>query len=296
MLATLVPKPFHKPNWVYAEKYDGDRMLAYKENERVRLLSRNGKDRTDRFPEIAAVIEKLRPASLLLDGEVVVFDGRGVSRFQLLQQGKGEPTYAVFDCLYADGKDLRREPLSARRLTLEQVVPSNGVLLLSRRLAENGLQAYKIAKRRGYEGLVAKDFSSPYVEKRSKLWLKVKVHQEDEFIIAGFTAPEGSREYFGALVLGAYDQGKLRYVGKVGTGFDEETLASLYGKFREVVRTTDPFVELPRDRGITFLEPRLVAQISYQEWTADRRLRQPVFLGLRDDKRPEEVLLPEAGT
>lgn len=221
MLATLVPQPFHKPGWVYEEKYDGDRMLAYKEDKRVRLISRNGKDHTDRFRQLAMAIEKLRPALLLLDGEVVVLDRQGVSRFQLLQQGKGEPIYAIFDCLYDDGKDLRREPLSGRRQVLEQVVPPKDGLLLSHRLAENGLEAYEIAKRRGYEGLVAKDLSSPYVEKRSKFWLKVKVRKEDEFIIAGFTPPEGSRKYFGALLLGAYDKGKLRYVGKVGTGFDE---------------------------------------------------------------------------
>jgi bifunctional non-homologous end joining protein LigD len=268
MLATLVPEPFHKPGWVYEEKYDGDRMLAYKEGGRVRLFSRNAKDRTAKFPEIAAAIEKLRPDSLLLDGEIVVFDRKDVSRFQLLQQGNGEPVYAVFDCLYADGKDLRREPLSARRHILEQVIRANGVLLLSHRLAENGLEAYKIAKRRGYEGLVAKDLSSPYVEERSHYWLKVKAHQEDEFVIGGFTAPEGSRKYFGALLLGAYEKGKLRYVGKVGTGFDQETLVSLYKRFQPHVRSKPAFFDPPRERNVTFLDPRLVGQISYQEWTA----------------------------
>jgi bifunctional non-homologous end joining protein LigD len=293
MLATLVPHPFHKPGWAYEEKYDGDRMLAYKEGQRVRLLSRNAKDHTIKFPKIAAAIGKLRPVTLLLDGEVVVFDRKGVSRFQLLQQGKREPVYVVFDCLYAEGKDLRREPLSTRRRALEQAV-SNGVLLHSRRLAENGLEAYKIAKRRGYEGLIAKSLSAPYVERRSKLWLKVKVRHEDEFIIAGFTAPEGSRKYFGALLLGAYEKSKLRYVGKVGTGFDKETLAFLYKKFQPLIRSKPALVDPPRDRNVTFLKPRLVAQICYQEWTADQKLRQPVFLGLRDDKRPEDVVLPEA--
>jgi bifunctional non-homologous end joining protein LigD len=294
MLATLVPKPFDKPGWVYEEKYDGDRMLAYKQEKRVRLVSRNGKDYTDRYPKIYAALEKFESDSLLLDGEVVVFDLKGVSRFQLLQQSKGEPVYAVFDCLYSDGKDLRSEPLSARRHVLEQLIPSNGSLLLSRRLSENGLEAYKVAKQRGYEGVVAKDDSSPYVEKRSKLWLKVKVHQEDEFVIAGYTAPGGSREHFGALLLGAYEKGKLKYVGKVGTGFDEVTLASLYKKFKPFSRNKPALVDPPRERNVTFLAPRLVAQISYQEWTADRKLRQPVFLGLRDDKNPEDVHFPEA--
>jgi len=293
MLATLVPEPFDKPGWVYEEKYDGDRILAYKEENRVRLLSRNGKDRTDSFPRIAEAIRILRPATLLLDGEVVVFDRKRVSRFQLLQQGKGEPVYAVFDCLFHEGKDLRSEPLSTRRAVMEKSLGSSKVLLPSHKLATNGLEAFRMAKRRGYEGLVAKDVSSSYVEARSNKWLKVKVHQEDEFVIAGFTKPAGSRQHFGALLLGAYDKGKLHYVGKVGTGFDQKALATLYQKFQPFVRSQPALVDPPREKGVAFLAPRLVAQISFQEWTADRKLRQPVFLGLRDDKRPQDVLLPE---
>lgn len=293
MLATLVAKPFDEPGWVYEEKYDGIRVLAYKEAKSVTLLSRNDVDRTGDFPDVVAAIAKLRSASLLLDGEVVVFDRNKVSRFQLLQQSKGDAFYAVFDCLYADGADLRQEPLSGRRKTLEKVVPTNGALLLSRRLSANGFKAYKLAKQRGYEGLVAKDGSSPYVEQRSKHWLKVKVHQEDEFVIVGFTAPQGSRQHFGALLLGAYEDAKLRYVGKVGTGFDENTLAALHKKFQPLVVDKTALVDLPRENDVTFLKPKLVAQISYQELTADKKLRQPVFLGLRDDKRPKEVVLPE---
>ena len=295
MLATLVTEPFDKPGWVYEEKYDGDRILAYKEGARVLLLSRNSKDNTGRFPNIAAAIGKLRPTALLLDGEVVVFDKKRVSRFQLLQQDRGEPRYAVFDCLFADGKDLRREPLSARRRALERVVSSKGVVLLSRRLAANGLAAYEIAKRDGYEGLVAKDLSSSYVGKRSRSWLKVKVHQEDEFVIVGYTSPAGSRKYFGSLLLGAYANGKLHYVGKVGTGFSEATLATLYRQFQPLVSDVVALVDPPRERGVTYLRPHLIAQISYQELTADRRLRQPAYLGLRDDKRAKDVRLPGAG-
>ena len=168
-------------------------MLAYKEGDRVQLLSRNAIDRTERFPKIAAAILALRPATLL-DGEMVVFDKNGVSRFQLLQKGKGEAVFAVFDCLYESGKDLRRQPLSLRRAVLEKAIASNARLKSSRRLAPNGLKAYREAKRKGYEGLVAKDASSPYVEGRSSSWLKVKVHQEDEFVIVGYTAPSGARK------------------------------------------------------------------------------------------------------
>jgi bifunctional non-homologous end joining protein LigD len=294
MLATLVAKPFHLANWVYEEKYDGDRLLAYKEGTLIRLLSRNAKDRTMRFPKIAAAIQNLKPVSLLLDGEVVVFDRRRISRFQLLQENKGEPTFALFDCLYIDGRDLRHEPLSERRRILEEVATFARPLLLSHRLDRNGLKAYEIAKRRGYEGLVAKDLLSPYIEKRSKFWLKVKVHQEDEFVIGGFTQPQGQRQYFGALLLGAYKRGKLLYVGKVGTGFDRVNLRSLYQKFKPLVRTNSAFSDPPSEKGIAFLAPRLVAQVSYQELTADHRLRQPVFLGLRDDKKADEISLPAA--
>ena len=293
MLATLVPDAFDKPGWVFEEKYDGDRILAYKEGTRVRLLSRNGKERTDRFPRIAAAIAALEPRTLLLDGEVVVFDRGQVSRFQLLQQSAGEPVYAVFDCLFRDGKDLRQEPLFARRAAMERAVGSSATLLPSRRLAANGLEAFRAAKRRGYEGLVAKDTSSAYVEGRSTKWLKVKVHQEDEFVICGYTKPAGSRQHFGALLLGAYEGGELHYVGKVGTGFDAATLARLYRRFQPLVRTRTAFADPPREKGSVFIAPKLVAQISYQEWTADRKLRQPVFLGLRDDKSAQDVLLPK---
>ena len=292
MLATLVARPFDRTGWAYEEKYDGDRILAYKQGTRVRLLSRNGKDRTERFPQIVAAIAKLRPQTLLLDGEVVVFDRQRISRFQLLQQGSGQAVYAVFDCLYCAGKDLRNAPLFTRRAVLQRSVGGSRLLLLSRQLASNGLEAYRIAKRKGYEGLVAKDRASPYVEGRSKYWLKVKVHQEDEFIICGYTKPAGARECFGALLLGAYEGPRLHYVGKVGTGFDRKTLAALHRKFQPLVRSRAALVDPPREKGIAFLAPRLIAQVSFQEWTADRKLRQPVFLGLRDDKEPRDVTLP----
>ena len=292
MLATLVAEPFHKRGWVFEEKYDGDRLLAYKVRDRVRLLSRNGKDRTRRFPRVAAAIASLHSQALILDGEVVVFDSKGVSRFQLLQQDNADAVYAVFDCLFRDGKDLRREPLSVRRAVMKTAIGSSQMLIPSHRLAANGLDAFRTAKRRGYEGLVAKDPASPYVEARSTKWLKVKVHQEEEFVICGYTKPAGARQHFGALLLGAYGENKLHYVGKVGTGFDESTLAALYKRFQPLVRSKVALIDAPRERGVVFIAPKLVAQISFQEWTADRKLRQPVFLGLRNDKSAQDVLLP----
>jgi len=292
MLATLVAEPFDRPGWVYEEKYDGYRILAYKEDARVRLESRNAKDRTDTFRGIADAIARLKDATLLLDGEAVVFDRRDVSRFQLLQRG-GEPALAVFDCLYRDGHDLRVEPLSVRRREAKAALgQASARLFLSRRFSGGGLAAYREAGRRGFEGLVAKNEASRYEEGRSSQWLKVKVHQEEELVIGGFTPPGGSRKHIGALLLGAYRGKDLVFVGKVGTGFTEATLAELAKTLKPLVRAKPAFAAPPREKGAVWVAPRLVAQIAFQEWTVDAKLRQPVFLGLRDDKRPEESRLP----
>src|SRR5437764_1125660 len=167
MLATLIPKPFHKPGWVYEEKYDGYRLLAYKEGDGVTLLSRNDKDKTVAFPRIASAIAALPDRTLLLDGEAVAFDRAGVSRFQLLQQGSAAVRFAAFDCLYRNGTDLRGEPLAARRQALLDALVPNGVCFASRRLAKNGLKAFEQARAAGLEGILAKDEASPYVSGRS---------------------------------------------------------------------------------------------------------------------------------
>jgi bifunctional non-homologous end joining protein LigD len=293
MLATLVDEPFHRPGWVYEEKYDGYRILAYKEGKDVTLFSRNAKDRTETFSEVAHAIATLPDSTLLLDGEAVAFDRKLVSRFQLLQQGDRPSVYAVFDCLYRNGRDLRNEPLPVRRDALEQAIGDTEHLFPSRRLESNGLAAYRTAKRKGWEGVVGKDSSAPYVEGRSTKWLKVKIKLEEEFVIGGYTQPAGSRSHFGSLLLGAYQGSDLRYVGRVGTGFTQKTLAALHKKFQPLVRKTPPFVDPPREKGAVWLAPKLVAQTQFQEWTHDWKLRQPVFLGLRDDKRPDEVIFPE---
>jgi len=292
MLATLVETPFHRPGWVYEEKYDGYRILAYKEGRSVTLLSRNGKDRTESFADVAKAIATLPERALLLDGEAVAFDRRLVSRFQLLQQGEVPVVYAIFDCLYRRGRDLRREPLAVRRAALEEAIGETDRLFPSRRLGSNGLKAFAAARRRGFEGMVGKHAAAPYIEGRSTEWLKVKAKKEEEFVIGGYTPPAGSRTHFGALLMGAHDDGLLRYVGKVGTGYDQKTLADLHRRFQPLVRKSAPFADPPREKGAVWLAPRLVAQVAFQEWTHDGRLRQPVYLGLRDDKAAEEVVLP----
>jgi bifunctional non-homologous end joining protein LigD len=293
MLATLVDKPFHRPGWVYEEKYDGYRILAYKEEKRVTLLSRNGKDRTESFADVAKAIATLRDRTLLLDGEAVAFDRRLVSRFQLLQQGEVPVVFAAFDCLYRNGRDLRDKPLRTRREILEKAIGETDCLFASRRLGPDGLEAFRLAQKKGFEGMVAKNDASVYVERRSTDWLKVKVNQEEEFVIGGYTSPAGTRTHFGALLLGAYRGADLRYVGSVGTGYTQKMLASLHRGFQPLVRKTPPFVDPPRIKGVTWLVPKLVAQVAFHEWTDEVKLRQPVFLGLRDDKKPGEVVLPE---
>lgn len=291
MLATLVDAPFHEPGWVYEEKYDGIRILAAKNGARVQLVTRNLIDRTAEFPGIAAAIARLPAPTLLLDGEIVVFDAAGVSRFQLFGADTGRtPVYVVFDILCARGRDLRARPLAERRTILEKEVRPQGPLRLARRLAPDGLEAFEVARERGLEGVVAKDAASAYeAGKRSTAWRKVKIRAEEEFVIGGYTAPAGARSHLGAILVGAFEGDRLRYAGKVGTGFTTKILAELARRFRPLERPTSPFVDTPRDRGVTWLAPRLVAQIGFMERTVDGRLRHPVFLGLREDKAADEV-------
>jgi bifunctional non-homologous end joining protein LigD len=291
MLATLVDAPFHAPGWVYEEKYDGIRILASKRGSQVQLVTRNLIDRTADFPEIAAALARLPAPSLLLDGEIVVFDAAGISRFQLFGADAGRtPVYVVFDILFARDDDVRGRPLAERRKLLEREVKAGGPLRLARRLSSDGFEAFELARARGLEGIVAKDAASPYeTGKRSTAWRKVKVRAAEEFVIGGYTAPAGARSHFGAILVGAFDGGRLRYAGKVGTGFDARMLGELAARFRPLVRATPPFADPPRERSVTWLAPRLVAQIGFMERTADGRLRHPVFLGLREDKEPAEV-------
>jgi bifunctional non-homologous end joining protein LigD len=290
MLATLVGEPFSRKGWIFEEKYDGVRILAYKEGKKTTLISRNGIDRTSRYQAIAADLAKLDSDTLLLDGEVVVFGARQVSRFQLLQQGKGKTQYAVFDCLYKDGQDLRQKPLESRRQALEQSVKPGGLVRPAARLADDGIAAFEAAVARGLEGVVGKDSSARYVEGRSRSWLKVKANQRQEFIIGGFTAPEGTRRYFGALLLGAYRHHQLQYAGKVGTGFNDEILRNLHRRMKALERARSPFASDVKEKSVTFISPQLVAEIAFTERTKDGKLRHPVYLGLRDDKAAKEVV------
>jgi bifunctional non-homologous end joining protein LigD len=293
MLATLVDAPFQRPGWVWEEKYDGIRLIAIKDGRHVRLLTRNDKDRTGDFAEVAGAVAALPAPTLVLDGEVVVFDAAGVSRFQLLQRhaiGASPPIYVVFDCLHLRGTDLMAEPLERRRAALQAEVREGAHLQIARRLADDGLRAFDEARRRGLEGVIGKDPRSPYLPGvRSPAWCKVKVRAEDEFVVGGFTAPRGGRQHLGALLVGAWDGPALRYAGKVGTGFTEAILAALRGRLSPLARRDSPFVDAPRGHDVTWVEPRLVAQLAFTERTGDGKLRHPVYLGLREDKRAADV-------
>ena len=294
MLATLSPGIVEGPNWVFEEKYDGIRAVAGRERGDVKIWSRTLQDMTGGFPHVVEAVEALSDGDLTIDGELVALDDKGVSRFQLLQRrgiaGASPTRYAVFDLLEHDGRSLMSRPLSERRTALERLLGRRTApLFVSRRLARDGKAAYREAKRLGWEGIIAKDERSPYQPGvRSPLWRKVKVRKESEFVIGGYTAPKGGRQHLGALLVGLYDGPKLRYVGKVGTGFTQETLEMLSQKLARLRTEKSPFDPPPPMRDARWVRPKLVAQLVYAEWTADGKLRQPAFLGLRTDKSPSE--------
>ena len=294
MLATLSPGVVEGPEWVFEEKYDGIRALAGRERGRVKMWSRMLQDLTAGFPHVALAVAALPGGDLLLDGELVALDAKGVSRFQLLQRrgaaGASPTRYAVFDLLELEGRTLMRRALSERRSALERLIGRRtDPFILSRRLVRDGKAAYREAKRLGWEGIIAKDEGSPYEPgTRSRCWRKVKVRKESEFVIGGFSAPKGGRQHLGALLVGLFDGPRLRFVGKVGTGFTQQTLEILASKLERLRTQRPPFDPPPRIGDAIWVRPKLVAQLAYAEWTADGKLRQPAFLGLRTDKDPAE--------
>lgn len=289
MLATLSRGVVSGSEWVFEEKYDGIRLLAFRDGARVRLFSRNLIDRTDSWPDVARAIGALPGGELVVDGEVFASDRMRVSRFQLLQQ-RSRPTFAAFDLPVLGGRSLMRRPLAERRAALESLLGgATAPLRISRRLAGGGERAYAIAQERQWEGIIAKRVDSTYQPGvRSPDWLKVKVRHQSEFVIGGWTPPAGARSDFGALLVGLFDGERLRFTGKVGTGFTHATLGSLGARLVRLETTRAPFDPAPRLRDARWVRPRLVAQVAYAEWTADGKLRQPAFLGLRADKDPRE--------
>ena len=295
MLATLIDAPFDDDDWLFETKWDGFRALCtISSGHTVRLVSRNGKDFLDRFPKLRELHASFHGTSLLLDGEIVALDRYGRSDFQRLQNAERENIalrYAVFDVLYARGTDLRGHPLSERKRDLRDLFIEGGAAFLSDFVVGKGKALFARAKRRHLEGIIGKRIASSYQERRSRDWVKIKTTCEQEFVIGGWTDPEGSRIGFGSLLLGAYEGTKLRYVGEVGSGFSDRVLHDLHRLLREHERTTTPFVDTPERGGdIHWVSPHFIAEIRFSEWTRERRLRHPVFLGLRDDKSTRDVV------
>jgi len=302
MKATLADKPPRGDEWLFEVKWDGVRAIAFVDHEQVRLMSRTGNWCEKQYPELSVIHHYLAGEQMILDSEVAVLDEKGISRFALIQPriAQSDPNAVAhltrshpvvmfaFDLLYLDGYDLRGVALSERKRLLEEILTPSPVLRISAHFPGAGEQLLEAARDNGLEGIVAKRATSRYESRRSREWLKLKVVSQQEFLICGYTA--GERSYFGALVLGLYDQGKLAWVGNVGTGFDQKTMEQIHRRMQPLVTEKSPFAERPKIPGeVTWVRPELVAMVKFANWTPDQRLRAPVFLGLRTDVDPRDV-------
>ena len=298
MLATLTDSPYDDPDWVFETKWDGNRMVAVIEAGRVSLYSRNGKIVSENYAPVAKALEAIGHDAVI-DGEVVALDKNGVSRFQLLQNASRTAAnlrYCIFDLMFLDGEDLRPLPLTERKERLKCILPEDRLLKFSEHRPTHGERYFKEAESQGLEGVMAKRAESPYRSgERSTDWLKIKTVKRQEVVVVGFTAPRRSRPYFGSLVLAVRDGTEWRYVGHVGTGFSHASLEAIHAKLWPLRRESSPFkVRVKGEAGATWVEPRLVAEVKFAEWTAAGEMRQPAFVGLREDKEPEEVVLEKA--
>ena len=299
MMATLIKDPFDDPNWYFEIKWDGYRTIAVINNGVVNLFSRNHKSYNEKFNEIASSLANLT-GQYVIDGEIVALDNEGRPRFQSLQNynqsEENQLYYYVFDLLYKDGLDLQQKPFYLRRELFEKI-PLPQKIRLSSATRGSGKEFFKEIKKQGLEGMIAKEADSVYeAGKRSKKWLKVKTENEQEVIIGGFTAPKVGRAGFGSLLLGVYNNTNLEYIGSVGTGFDDYFLNRFRQQLELIKRDSSPFVNPPRRSNTTFVDPKFVCVIKFQEWTNEGIVRQPVFLGLKEDKKPMEVVreIPES--
>ncbi|MCL6641224.1 MAG: DNA ligase D, partial [Candidatus Rokubacteria bacterium] len=304
MLADAAERPFSDSAWVFEIKYDGVRVLAARDGDRVELYGRSRTRITSRYPEVRGALATLPAERFLLDGEIVALDDAGKPSFQRLQARMGlsapadvargaaaVPVVGVFfDCLALEGHDLRRLPLEARKALLAELLPPLGTVRYADHVRGEGEAFYEAAGEQRLEGIVAKRAASPYAPGRSRDWIKIKCQRRQEFVIGGYTEPQGTRRRFGALHLGVYEGPRLVYVAKVGTGFDEASLDALWGALQPLRRPTSPFdAGGPTGRGHHWVEPRLVCEVRFTEWTADGGIRHPAFLGLSADKTPTEV-------
>lgn len=306
-LATLADKPFSNPDWLYEIKWDGERALGYIRDGDVELRSRSGRNITAEYPELKALAKRTNVRKAILDGEIVVLDESGRSEFARIQprfgvlnpplslQQKAPVTYYVFDLLYADGYDLRGVPLDQRKEELRKILSPSERVRFSDHQVEKGVELFEVAQKQGLEGIIAKRRDSSYTGKRTPQWLKFKIVRDTDVVIGGWTAPRKSREHFGALLMGLYDEeNQLEYVGSVGTGFTQETLDRTFKRLSELATGKSPFRVAPRlKEKITWVKPSLVARIKYANWTDDRKLRAPVFMGFQEDREPQDCTLSD---
>lgn len=302
-------------DWLYEIKLDGFRAIALIGGKKARLLSRNGKDLSGKFPQVLYSIAALEVDEAIIDGEIIALDKKGRSSFQLLQAfelGEKRPPlfYYGFDLIRLNGTDFQKRSVEQRKARLERLLKRPpGVIRYCNSMGTDGQNLLREVQKLGLEGLIGKRLGSRYQSgQRSGAWIKLKVQKEQEFVIGGYTDPAGSREFFGAILVGFYEDNRLRFAGKVGTGFNANRLRTLRSKFDKLTTDRCPFVDLPISRsGQTpriltpselkrchWVKPASVCEIKFAEWTRDGRLRQPVFLGLREDKHPKEVRREQA--
>lgn len=303
MLATLTENYFSDKNWIFERKLDGERCIAHKKGQKLKLYSRNKKELNNSYPEIVDVLSKQDKTNFIIDGEIVTFD-KGITSFSKLQkriqlkdpkkakQTKIKVYYYIFDILYFDKYDTTSIPLRTRKKILKNYFLFDDDLKYTVHKNTKGKEFLKVACKKGWEGLIAKKADSKYVSKRSKDWLKFKCVKDQEFVIAGFTEPKGKRVGFGALLLGYYYKNKLLYAGQVGTGFDDSLLSSLSSKFSKLKQKENPFTTKEKipEKGVHWLKPKLVCQVGFTEWTEAGKLRHPRFKGLRRDKKAKDVV------
>jgi len=317
MLATTIEEPFDSPDWLFEIKWDGYRAVAFIENGKVRLISRNQNELTARYPELRDLSKSVQAKTAILDGEVVALDEQGRASFSLMQQRTGfrpggrraatnadvPVLYYAFDLLYLDGYDWRKLPLELRKKKLASILIAGDSVRYSDHYQKQGKALFDMAQQKGLEGILAKKRDSIYQERRSSEWLKIKIRHRLEAVIGGYTEPEGSRMNFGSIVLGLYDkQGRLIHVGQAGSGFNQKSLTEIWKLLKKRETRQNPFYgEVEALRKVFWVKPELVAEIEYAEWTEGAtggtgpKLRAPVFLGLRDDKDPKECLLEGTG-
>jgi len=306
MLAVLTDDRFSDPDWIYERKLDGERVLVFRDGERLRLMTRNRHDVTETWPELAEALADQRARDFVADGEVVAFDGEMTSfsrlqgRMQITDPDRARASgiavhLYLFDLLHLEGHDLTGLPLRRRKVLLKRALHFEDPLRYTPHRNEEGETYFSEACEKGWEGLIAKDAGAPYSHGRSRKWLKFKCANGQELVIGGFTEPKGDRPGFGALLLGYFEDGALRYAGKVGTGFDDAFLTSFRKTLDDRRRDTSPFADAV-DEDALWVRPDLVAEIGFTEWTTAGKLRHPRFLGLRRDKPADEVTREVAGT